>query len=53
MEQLPEGEVNVRLELLGEDRETIETMQTVVSAEEHCGCRAVNLQVTDGTLAPD
>ena len=53
IDELPEGEVTVRLELLGDDREPIETLETTVEAEEHCGCRAVNLSVADGALIED
>jgi len=51
LEPLPEGEVTVRLELLDEDGESIETLETAVKAEEQCGCRTVNLSVADGELA--
>ena len=53
MDDLPEGEVAVRLELLGDDEEPIETLETAVEAEEHCGCRTVNLSVEDAALVED
>jgi hypothetical protein len=51
--ELPEGEVTVRLELLGDDQVPIETLETVVEADEQCGCRTVNLSVADRALVED
>jgi len=47
---LPDGEVDVALELVDAKGRTIESLSTTVEVVDHCGCRAVWVTVEDGSL---